>query len=171
MSRYCIVVLCLLLSACASTVFDAGKTETVLRLSKAWVDGRQVEYVVTDVSDLKMAQAIGVNYVPRLTHALARTGNRSLLERVYKFSQNEQISVFQSGPQPTGPLNADSSYSPLWRLVLVHRLTPGGLREMTSEEDILAAEERGEVRLEVTDIVINCPITRGADGKGLLGVR
>jgi hypothetical protein len=44
-------------------------------------------------------------------------------------------------------------------------------REFKSEEELLAAEEKKEVSLEVTDIVVNCPITRSGSGQSLKGVR
>lgn len=158
-----------LLIGCAGPRFDAGRTETVLPLHRAWVDGRQVEYITTDISDGAMAEAAGVNHVPRLRDAIA--ARPSVLERVYKFSQGEQISIFQSAPRPVGAANTDRSYSPLWRLVLVTRTTPHPGPELTSEEELLAAEEKGLVSLKVTDIVINCPVTRAVGGGGLTGVR
>ena len=160
-----------LLAGCASASFDAGRTETVLPLSRAWVDGRTVEYVTTDISDAAMAQAAGANYAPRLAGALGITGRSSVLERVYKFPAGEQISIFQSAPLPAGSANAVTAYSPLWRLVLVRWKLPANGRVLKSEEDLLAAEERGEVALEQTQIVVNCPITRAGDGSALRGVR
>jgi len=96
---------------------------------------------------------------------------QSLLERVYKFSGNEQVSIFQSAPRPIGALNADSAYSPLWRLVLVTWRAPHTARVLKSEEELLAAEDAGQVRLDLTDIVVNCPVTKAVGGEGLTGVR
>jgi hypothetical protein len=43
-------------------------------------------------------------------------------------------------------------------------------RRLTSEQQVLAAVEAGAVRIETTDVVLNCPIVhRGAKG-GLPGV-
>lgn len=165
--RSCLLLLGLAISGCAHNI--GQRNETVLPVSRAWVDGRQVEYVTTDISDAAMAQAMGVNYAPRLRQAIGAP--HSLLERVYKFSANEQISIFQSAPHPVGALNADSAYSPLWRLVLVTWLAPHAARELTSEEELLAAEDAGQVRLELTDIVVNCPVTKAVGGEGLTGVR
>jgi hypothetical protein len=163
------ITLLWLLAGCTSTHFDIGKTETVLPLNRAWVDGRQVEYITTDISDAEMANAAGVNYAPRLRDAIAVSP--SVLERVYKFSQGEQISVFQSAPRPVGPSNTDKSYSPLWRLVMVKHIAPGATSEIKSEEELLSAEEKGLVSIHVTDIVVNCPVTRAVGGGGLQGVR
>ena len=172
MQRRLFLALCSLsvLAACASSPFVAGGTETALPLSRAWFDGRKVEYITTDVSDAAMAQMLGVNHVPRLADALPGQGRRSVVERVYKFAGGEQISVFQSAPSPTGTTTT-SAYSPLWRVVMVRPLRPAGGLELQSEEQVLAAAERGDVALEVTDIVINCPITRSASGQPLKGVR
>ncbi len=159
------------LAACGSTPFVAGGAETSVPLSRAWFDGRKVEYITTDVSDAAMAQMLGVNHVPRLADALPGQGRRSVVERVYKFADGEQISVFQSAPSTAGTGGPISSYSPLWRVVMVRRLRPASGRELQSEEQVLAAAERGDVSLDVTDIVVNCPITRSVDGQPLKGVR
>ena len=160
-----------LLSACASPVFDVGRSETVLPLSRAWVEGRIVEYVTTDISDLGMARMMGANHVPKLAAAINLPKGSSIVERVYKFPAEEQISIFQSAPNPIGAENEDRSYSPLWRVVLVRWSGQTSKRELKSEEDLLAAEEKREVFLEVTNIVVNCPVTRGVKGQALRGVR
>lgn len=167
----CLPVVFLLLTGCAGARFDEGHSETVLPLNRAWVDGQQVEYITTDISDLTMAKALGVNYVPRLAEAVPTPGQRSVLERVYKFAHNEQISIFQSAPSPTGGDNKEKNYSPLWRMVMVQWRKPEYKRELTSEEALLAAEEKGEISLSITRIVVNCPITRSVDRLPLQGVR
>ena len=160
-----------LLTACASPFFDVGRSETVLPLSRAWIDGRVVEYVTTDISDLAMATMMGANYVPRLAEAISASRGRSLVERVYKFPKEEQISIFQSAPTPVGAGNRDQSYSPLWRVVFVHWTNAGPVRELKSEEELLSAEDKKELTLEITEIVINCPVTRQVGGQALRGVR
>ncbi|KQV52993.1 hypothetical protein ASC95_09445 [Pelomonas sp. Root1217] len=154
----------LLLSACAAP------TGITLPGQDAWVDGKRVEYVTTDISDGAMAAQAGVNHVPRLAGAVG-TGSASLTERVYKFADGAQISVFASGPAAVGAAQPDPNYSPLWRLVLV-RWKPGKpSHELRSEEAVLDAQASGDVELDVTGIVVNCPITRGVDGVALRGVR
>jgi hypothetical protein len=161
----------LVLAGCAAPGFDAGPSETVLRLQRAWVDGKLVDYVSTDVSDAGAAMQNGVNHVPRLADAIPLGGRKSLVERVYKFPKGEQISIFPSAPTPAGPSNTDTNYSPLWRLVMVSWLKPERVRELKSEEELLAAQDRGDVSLRVTNIVANCPIIRSADGTRLTGSR
>lgn len=158
-------------TGCAGQRFDVGQTETVLPLNRAYVDGAIVDYVTTDVSDAAMAKGAGANYAPRLKGALSITGQASVLERVYKFSGNEQISIFQSAPPPEGEVSASPAYSPLWRIVLVHWKAPVNGRVLKSEEELLAAEEAGDVTLQPTQVVANCPIVRSVDGRALPGVR
>jgi len=160
-----------LLSACASPVSDGDRTEVVLPLKRAWADGRKVEYITTDVSDAAMARMAGANFVPRLAVAIPKAGQPSVLERVYQFPGGEQISIFQSAPTPAGPANADRNYSPLWRIVLVQWRSPDRVRELKSEEELLAAEDKGEVTLNITHVVANCPVVRAADDRALQGVR
>jgi hypothetical protein len=159
------------LAACASPFFDVGRSETVVPLERAWVDGHVVEYITTDISDAGMASMMGANHVPRLADAIRAPRGESLLERVYKFPNQEQISIFQSAPKPAGADNQDRNYSPLWRVVLVRWEVPQNARVLKSEDALLAAQDKREVSLEVTDIVVNCPVTRGRDGRALLGVR
>ena len=166
-----LVIATSLLAACASPLFDVGQSETVLPVSRAWVEGRIVEYVTTDISDLGMARMMGANHVPGLAAAIRPSPGRSLVERVYKFPNEEQISIFQSAPNPVGAENQDRGYSPLWRVVLVRWTGSTRKRELKSEEELLAAEEKKEIALETTEIVVNCPVTRNAKGQGLRGVR
>ncbi|MEO5881668.1 MAG: hypothetical protein ABIQ06_04575 [Caldimonas sp.] len=170
-----IAVCVVALAGCSHAPLAPGSHEVVLPLNRAWVDGREVHYVSTDVSDTAMAQSLGVNHVPRLADSLPSAaggqGGRSLVERVYMFAHGEQINVFASAPRPTGPANADRAYSPLWRVVTVRWQPAGAQRELRSEEAILASEEKGELALTLTGVVVNCPIIRSVDGEPLRGVR
>ena len=143
----------------------------MLPVSRAWVDGRIVEYITTDISDQAMARMMGANHVPALAAAIKSVPGQSIVERVYKFPNEEQISIFQSAPSPVGAENRDRSYSPLWRVVMVRWNNPAMGRELKSEEELLAAEDKKQVSLELTDIVVNCPVTRSASGQALRGVR
>ncbi len=158
-SRACRLVLpsllLALLGACSTT--PPGIT---LPRQEAWVEGRRVQYVTTDISDAAMAKQSGVNHVPRLAGAVG-AGDASLTERVYKFTDAAQISVFASGPAAVDAARPDPNYSPLWRLVLVHWKPGRPPRELRSEDAVLAAADAGDVELDVTGIVVNCPIVDG----------
>lgn len=140
-----------------------------------WFEGQLVHYVTTDVSDAALAAELGVNYVPRLADALAAPGSgpggRGAVERIYRISNFEQGSVLPSAPVPTGPDNRDRAYSPVWNFVMVTWLPGTTPRTLTSEEEILAAQDRGSVQLQATRIVVNCPVIMTPQGGALRGAR
>jgi len=150
----------------AATALAADQVVT-LPLKEAWFEGEIVHYVSTDISDPGIAEKQGINYVPALADTL-KPGMP--VEKAYKFPNDEQATVLPSIPRPVGGANADASYSPLWVLVMV-RWKPGvAPHTLTSEEAVLAAEEKGEVELTRTRIVANWPVVR-ARGAALQGVR
>ena len=66
----CSAALALGLTACSTEPVAPKPAEGVLPRIRAGVDGREVHYVSTDVSDAEMARALGLNHVPRLADAL-----------------------------------------------------------------------------------------------------
>ena len=79
-------------------------------------------------------------------------------------------SYFQSAPVPTGATNTMTTSQPLWRLVVVRWQVPVMGRVLKSEKNcwLLKARRCG---VEQTEVVVNCPVTRGTDGRALRGVR
>jgi hypothetical protein len=160
----------LALTACSAL----PPTAIVLPLVPGWHEGEPVFYVSTEASDAAAAQAMGVTHAPRLRDALPAPGrsgpSRSALERIYGFPNREQASVLPSAPQPLGPGSRDDTYSPLWRVVEV-RWQPGrAIATLRSEEQVLAAAERGDVALTTTDLVVNCPVVH-REGSTMPGAR
>jgi len=165
------------LAGCAATVAptapgaSAAATHVTLPLATAWFEGTLVRYISLDTSDAAMAKAKNMNFVPRLALALlegaAVSGKRSVLERAYIFPDDSQFNVFASVPQPVGYASTDTAYSPLWHLYAV-TWQPGRVRrELRSEEQVLEAVERGDVKVMATQIVTNCPVLQTERG-GLL---
>ncbi|MEO6280513.1 hypothetical protein [Roseateles sp.] len=145
----------------------AQTQEITLPLREAWFEGQIVHYVSTDISDPGIAKKQGINYVPALANTL-KPGMP--VERAYKFPNDEQATVLPSIPRPVGGANADATYSPLWVLVMVRWKAGVTPHTLTSEEAVLAAEEKGEVEFTRTKIVANWPVVR-ARGAALQGVR
>ncbi|MDZ7863279.1 hypothetical protein [Acidovorax sp.] len=144
-----------------------------LPLLRGWFDGKEVLYVTTDASDAEVAREHLANHVPQLAHALADMpgaagGSRrpGATSRVYGSTNFRQPSVFASAPEPVGHANRSAAYSPLWQLVKVTWRDPAQARVLRSEEEVLDAEDKGLVVLEVTRVVLNCPILH----RGELGV-
>lgn len=144
-----------------------------LPLLRGWFDGKEVLYVTTDASDAEVAREHLANHVPQLAHALADMpgaagGSRrpGATSRVYGSTNFRQPSVFASAPEPVGHANRSAAYSPLWQLVKVTWRDPAQARVLRSEEEVLDAADKGFVVLEVTRVVLNCPIVH----RGELGV-
>lgn len=166
------------LTGCAATTsFSVSAVPTTptrfvqLPMIAGWYENERVHYVTTDVSDRQMAEKLGANFVPRLALAVpevpATPGRRSVLERIYLFTNFTQGNIVPSAPSPVGPGSSDKSYSPLWRVVQVTWLSGATPSELRAEEAVLVAEGKGWVRLNMTDIVVNCPVVHSASG-GLL---
>ncbi len=178
------LMLCTLLAACSSTGNHApasqrpqpdwrNASEVRLPLLTAWADGKLVRYITTEASHPGAAQKMQAHYVPQLANALPPNprppGYPSTLARVYEVSNFKQNNVFSSVPLPSGHENRDADYSPLWRVHMVHWLPGHSPRLLNSEEAILAAEEKKELRIEQTGIVVNCPVLFSAAGGSLPG--
>jgi hypothetical protein len=164
------------MAGCASAPSPAVIDQVRLPLLRGWYDAEEVFYVTTDVSNADVAQAKGANFAPRLADALpvagtTQPGRGSSVDKVYAVSNFEQGSVFASAPDPVGHLNRDLAYSPLWQMIKVTWTDGATRRTLKSEEDVLGAAEKGELSLEATRVVLNCPIVRrGSAGGALPGV-
>ncbi len=165
---------CLLSAACAAPSRSTDASAVSLPLQRGLYDGEVVFYVTTDVSDDKVAKAKGANFAPRLADALAGAagpaGPRLAVDKVYAVVNFSQPSVFASAPKPIGHLNRDAAYSPLWRMVAVTWRNTYDARELRSEDDVLEAQEKGQVDLTTTNVVLNCPIIHRGKAGGLPGV-
>jgi hypothetical protein len=166
-----LLTLCLglALTGCVHTPPAAGPDQALLPVRKGWFEGQSVRYITTDVSHADVAADKGANFAPRLALALPggppQAGRRSSVDKVYAVSNFEQPSIFASAPSPVGPASRDSAYSPLWQMVKVTWQPGRSPRELRAEEAVLDAAERGEVALEATPVVLNCPILQ-RDGQG-----
>lgn len=162
------------LVACAASPPQAGMPTVQMPVHQGWFEGEAVFYVTTDVSDAQVAAKHRANFAPRLADALPRgpglPGQPSSVDKVYAVTNFEQASVFASAPLPMGPSSRDRAYSPLWRMVTVTWAAGHPPRRLTSEEQVLAAAEAGAVRLEVTNVVLNCPMVHRGPRGGLDGV-
>jgi len=159
----------LLCAALSSPVHAQASGDTVeLPLISGWFEGKVVRYVTTDVSDRQAAVEMSANYVPRLANALNRQpqpGQPSAVERIYKIMNFNQGSVLPSLPAPMGAANANINYSPLWQVYKVIWAAGKVPHLLKSEEEVLAAEDSGDVSIEKTNIVVNCPVVfTAADG-------
>ena len=135
-------------------------------LSKGYVNGNEVFYITTDVSDNRTAADLTnitgfkVNYAP----VLSQSPNASIAN-IYEFKNG----INGTGPQGFQPNVANSqpgneNYSPLWRINLVE--WKGGVtpRELKSQSDIISAQKNGELTIMPTNIIVNCPFVQWNGG-------
>lgn len=154
------------LTACGHgpTAQPSGLLQAQMPILKGWFEGEAVLYLTTDVSHADVAAAKGANFAPRLAYALPtgpqQPGQRSSVDKVYALTNFQQPSVFASAPSPVGPGSADTAYSPLWQMVKATWQPGRSPRELRSEEALLDAAEKGELLLEPTPVVQNCPIVQ-----------
>lgn len=162
------------LAGCAHAPAPPGPGQVQLPVLQGWFEGEPVLYVTTDISHADVAAAKGANFAPRLAQALPagppQPGRRSSVDKVYSVTNFQQPSVFASAPRPVGPASGDTAYSPLWQMVKVTWRPGRSPRELRAEEAVLDAAEKGEVLLEPTPVVLNCPIVQRAGQGGLPGL-
>jgi hypothetical protein len=135
-------------------------------LTRGFADGSEVFYISTEASDEGLAghltniTGFRVVYTPALANTPA-----SALASIYAFSNG----IEGEGPLGFQPNVADSqpgdpSYSPLWRINVVEWQDGTVPRELRSEEEVLAAQQAGEVEITVTNMVVNCPFVQWEGG-------
>ena len=138
----------------------------VLPLTHGYVKGHDVFYISTEASDKGLASLLTNRTGFRVTYAPALSSTPpSSLANIYAFKNGIQ----GSGPLGFQPNVADSQpgdpqYSPLWRIILVQwnqGITP---TELKSEQDISAAVAAGQVTIQPTSMIVNCPFVKWEGG-------
>jgi hypothetical protein len=135
-------------------------------LLKGYENGNEIYFVATDVSDEKTAAdgtnftGFEVNYAP----LLAQTPE----------SARAQAYAFTNGIPGDGPPGfqlpvvngkpGDEGYSPLWQINLVTWNDDATPRELTSVQEITAAEQSGELSINQTDVIANNPAIQWQNG-------
>ncbi|MGD1836709.1 MAG: DUF7482 domain-containing protein [Nitrososphaeraceae archaeon] len=136
-------------------------------LIKGYVDGTEIYYIATDSSDLETAEKITeltgfkVNYAPILSKTPKEVAG--------------QIFVFKNGIKGDGPFYSqisvlsgkpgDKNYSPLYHVNLVEWKDEHYAQELRSVDQILAAQEYGDLKIYETGIVVNKPAVKWDGGQ------
>jgi hypothetical protein len=79
--------------------------------------------------------------------------------------------VLASAPNPAGPTNTNTDYSPLWQVNLVSWNAGHRARALTSQADILNAAAAGEVTITKTNIIVESSVIFTPSGGLLPGVK
>ncbi len=152
LSRQISVFLALSLLALTGAAEARGKI--TMPLVKGFYDGQEIYYINTEASDAGVAAADGTTFVPKLTNAIA-VGATADLFHVTNFAQPN---IVDSVPNPLGPNNTVTDYSPLWLVHLVTWQAGFTPQALTSEQAVIAARDAGMVTVTATDIVVNCAV-------------
>lgn len=137
-----------------------------LPLTKGYANGFEVFYISTEASDKGLAEHLTeftgarVAYTPALQKAPVES-----LANIYAFKNG----IIGSGPLGFQPNVADSQpgdakYSPLWKVNIVEWKSDVTPRELKSEDEVLDAAENGELTIEFTKLVVNCPFVQWNGG-------
>jgi hypothetical protein len=122
-----------------------------LQAYNGYYDSHLDEYVNTDVSNKAQANRFKIKFAPILRHAVPKATSPEYF--VVGRAASGQLAVFGSEPP-------DVAYSPLWREFIV-KWKPGVKPVLlTSDNEILAKQSKGQLTVRKTRIVINSPIFR-----------
>jgi hypothetical protein len=124
------------------------------RMHRALVDGTDVYYIQTDVSDGDRASDEGLVPVPKLAELI----DADLTAPVYRFGDGADGQADLLSTEPGRP-----DYTPAKRL---HRVVwEDEPRVLSSADEVVAAADAGEVTIEATDIVYNLATVKWSDGE------
>jgi hypothetical protein len=140
-----------------------GEDSIDIPISKGFVDGKIAYFISTDASNNEVISSISnttgfsVNYAP----VLANTSN----------SSTQQGYVFINGVKGEGPFGTQLSvasaipgedgYSPLFEINYVKwNSNSTSNRVLTSVDEILAAQNSGELNITKSNIIINSPAVK-----------
>jgi hypothetical protein len=156
----------LLVLAAAAVAGTARSSESAPTAGKTppriggYYDGKQVFYLLTDVSarkdarDLSRATKFPVAFSPRIGRV-----PESALAKLYLFTNGV------SGPNPFGfqanvidSVPGQAKYSPLWRVYAVTWTNGAAPRLLRSERQILHARAGGDRQVKRTALVKNSPV-------------
>lgn len=135
-----------------------------------YANGEEIAFLHTEASDSAVAQMLTdmMDSPVPLVAALGRVPDELRAD----------VFVFRDGAQPEGArgpfgfqpdvfdcMPGESCYTPLRTLSLVNWLRPDEARVLRSAAEIKDAEQRGLVRIERTNVVVNMPVVRWPGGK------
>ena len=136
-------------------------------LTMGYVNGHEVFYISTEASVEDVADHLTdiTGFRVAFTPALALAPDESLAQ-IYAFTNGiEGDGAFGFQPQVADSQPGDDKYSPLWNVNAVTWNDGSEPRELKSEMEILDAQEDGEISIESTGAIVNCPFVKWDGGE------
>jgi hypothetical protein len=136
-------------------------------LIKGYVNGKEMYVIATDASDKETADLITnkTGFKTNVASVLSKTPT-DVLSHAYVFKNGingDGLFGFQSPVLSAKP--GDNGYSPLYQLNTVEWVNHENAQELKSTDEIVAAENNGEVKLEQTNVVVNKPAVKWDGGE------
>ena len=137
-----------------------------LPLTIGFFNGQTALYITPEVgvdpsagaSTVAAAQQIAVgfnaNFIPQNFASLPGSG---AVDDIFVFTNSNQGNVLASAPNPAGPGNTDTDYTPVWQVNLVSWVK-GPPTVLTSQADITTAAQNGFVSVQKTPIIVECSV-------------
>lgn len=147
---------------------DMPHTDVRLPPVQGFYEGEEIFFAHPEASDPEVADRLTgmmagspVLVVPELADAPA-----DAVDDIYVFTNGvEGMGPFGFQPDVFPSAPGDEDYSPLRRVLLVSWQDEGEARELTSADEVVAAEEAGELDVETTGTVVNMPFLTWPDGQ------
>jgi hypothetical protein len=102
----------------------------------------------------QVAAGFNANFIPQ---NFASLPGSSAVDDIFVFTNFSQGNVLASAPDPAGPGNTDTDYTPLWQVNLVTWIK-GRPTALTSQADIATAAQNGFVSVQKTPITVECSV-------------
>ena len=136
-------------------------------LIKGYVNGKEMYVIVTDASDKETAILITnkTGFKTNVAPVLSKTPT-DVLAQAYAFKngiKGDGTFGFQSPVLSANP--SDEGYSPLYQINNVEWVNQEGAQELKSVDEILTAEQNGQLKIEKTNVVINKPAVKWDGGQ------
>ena len=134
---------------------------------KGYVNGKEMYVIVTDASNKESADLIinKTGFKANLAPVLSKTPT-DILGQVYVFMNGingEGLFGFQSPVLSAKP--GDNGYSPLYQLNKVEWINQENAQELKSVDEIVAAENNGQLKIEKTNVIVNKPAVKWDGGE------
>lgn len=154
------------MTAAMGEIPDSLQSMNLAPLVKGYYGGEDLYFIHTEASDSSVANLLTemmgpeVVYLPELAEI-----SESQLAGVYVFENGvEGNGPFGFQPDVFDSVPGDENYSPLRRIYLVQWKEDADPRELLTAEDIKETEDKGELIIEKSGIVVNMPVLVWADG-------
>lgn len=136
-------------------------------LIKEYVNGKEMYVIVTDVSDKETADLITnkTGFKANFAPVLSKTPT-DVLAQAYAFKngiKGDGLVGFQSSVLSAKP--GDEGYSPLYQINNVEWVNQDNAQELKSVDEILTAEQNGQLKIEKTNLVVNEPAVKWDGGQ------